>query len=78
MTADVTMDEMIELDLKPLEDDGPRAASVSDRIICSTSSDGQTTIHRFGEGGGLVLTAEETQQVYGFLADTARIWGAVL
>jgi hypothetical protein len=74
MTEEMTLDDVLEFDLKPLEDDGQRAAKVADRIVCSTSSDGQTTIHRFGSAG-LVLTAEETRQVYEFMAQTARIWG---
>ena len=47
------------------------------RLICSASSDGQTTIHRFGEAG-IALTADETREVYEFLANSARILGAEL
>lgn len=79
--ADEMVGQLIDFDLTPFDpedDSDPRAFPRSRRLICSTSSDGQTTIHRFGDGGGLVLTAEETRQVYEFMAQTARIWGAVL
>lgn len=78
--ADVTLDEIFDFDLTALDedDDSDQAAYPrSRRIICSTSSDGQTTIHRFGNVG-IVLTAQETRQVYEFLSDSARIWGAAL
>ena len=45
-----------------------------DRVIFSASSDGQTTIHRFGTVG-LVLTARETRELAGFLAETSSLWG---
>ncbi len=80
--SDVTLDEIFDFDLKPLgeddEDDSePRPFASARRLVCSTSSDGQTTIHRFGSVG-IVLTAAETRQVYEFLSDSARIWGAAL
>ena len=78
--ADVTLDEIFDFDLTALdEDDDSDLAAFprSRRIICSTSSDGQTTIHRFGNVG-IVLTPQETRQVYEFLSDSARIWGAAL
>lgn len=78
--ADVTLEEIFDFDLTALdEDDDSDLAAYprSKRIICSTSSDGQTTIHRFGNIG-IVLTAQETRQVYEFLAASARIWGAAL
>ena len=78
--ADVTLDEIFDFDLSGLdyEDDSePRPFASARRLVCSTSSDGQTTIHRFGDVG-IVLTAAETRTVYEFLADSARIWGAAL
>lgn len=78
--ADVTLDEIFDFDLTALDEDDdtdPHAFPRSRRIICSTRSDGQTTIHRFGNVG-IVLTAQETRQVYEFLSDSARIWGAAL
>lgn len=77
--ADEMAEPSIDFDLRPFDpdDDSDPAAFPRDRIICSASSDGQTTIHRFGSAG-IVLTARETRQVYEFLADAARIWGAVL
>ena len=78
--ADVTLDEIFDFDLTALDEDDdtdPHAFPRSRRIICSTSSDGQTTIRRFGNVG-IVLTAQETRQVYEFLSDSARIWGAAL
>ena len=80
--SDVTLDEIFDFDLKPLgeddeDDSDPRPFASARRLICSTSSDGQTTIHRFGSVG-IVITAAETRQVYEFLSDSARIWGAAL
>ena len=80
--SDVTLDEIFDFDLKPLgeddEDDSePRPFASARRLVCSTSSDGQTTIHRFGSVG-IVITAAETRQVYEFLSDSVRIWGAAL
>jgi hypothetical protein len=57
------------------DDSDQHAFPRSRRLICSVSSDGQTTVHRFGSVG-IVLTAEETNLVYEFLAHTARIWSA--
>ena len=78
--ADVTLDEIFDFDLSGLDDEDdsePRPFAATRRLECSTSSDGQTTIHRFGDVG-IVLTAQETRTVYEFLSDTARIWGAAL
>ncbi len=78
--ADVTLDEIFEFDLSGLDDEDdsePRPFAAARRLVCSTSSDGQTTIHRFGDDG-IVLTAAETRTVYEFLADSARICGAAL
>jgi hypothetical protein len=61
----------------PDDDSDPHAYPRARRLICSASSDGQTTIHRFGDVG-ICLTAEETREVYEFLANSARIWGAAL
>lgn len=61
----------------PEDDSDPHAFPRSRRLVCSASSDGQTTFHRFGETG-LVLTADETREVYEFLANSARIWGGAL
>ena len=76
---DIESEELFEFDLRPLPDDDsdPQAFPRSRRLICSTSSDGQTTFHRFGETG-LVLTAEETLQAYEFLANTATVWRQAL
>lgn len=61
----------------PDDDSDPIAFQRSRRIICSASTDGQTTIHRVGDRG-IVLTAEETRTVYEFLGISAPIWGAAL
>ena len=62
----------------PPDDDSDQVAFPrSRRIICSASTDGQTTIHRVGDRG-IVLTAEETRTVYEFLGISAPIWGAAL
>ncbi len=61
----------------PDDDSDPVAFTRSRRIICSASTDGQTTIHRVGDRG-IVLTAEETRTVYEFLGISAPIWGAAL
>ena len=76
---EILLDEVIEFDLKPLPDDDsdPQAFPRSRRLICSTSTDGQTTFYRYGERG-LVLTAEETMQAYEFLANTATVWRRAL
>jgi hypothetical protein len=67
------------LDLRTGTDDDsdPEAFPRSRRLICSASTDGQTTIYRFGDVG-IVLTADETREVYEFLANSARIWGGAL
>ena len=61
----------------PDDDSDPIAFPRRRRIICSASTDGQTTIHRVGDRG-IVLTAEETRTVYEFLGISAPIWGAAL
>lgn len=61
----------------PDDDSDPIAFPRSRRIICSASTDGQTTIHRVGDRG-IVLTAEETRTVYEFLGISAPIWVAAL
>jgi hypothetical protein len=74
---EISLDEIFNIELG-LDDDSDAAAYPrSRRIICSTSSDGQTTIHRFGSTG-IALTAEETREVYEFLANSARIWGGAM
>ncbi len=74
---EIRLDELFDIDIDDSDpdDDSDPAAFRRARIVCSASSDGQTTIHRFGSIG-IVLTARETRQVYEFLADSARIWGA--
>ena len=76
---EIRLDELFDIDIDDSDpdDDSDPAAFRRARIVCSASSDGQTTIHRFGSIG-IVLTARETRQVYEFLADSARIWGARL
>lgn len=62
-------------ELDPEDDtDGLSFRRSRDRVIFSASSDGQTTIHRFGTAG-LVLTARETRELAGFLAETSSLWG---
>ena len=83
LPPEVSADEMLVEELfttigTDAEDDiDERAYPRSRRLICSASTDGQTTIHRFG-AGGIALTAEETREVYEFLANSARIWGGAL
>lgn len=75
---EIQMEEIFAYDLaaRDLEDDSdPQAFPRSRRLICSVSSDGNTTIHRMGSVG-IVLTAEETLEAYEFLAHTARIWSS--
>ena len=72
---EIDLEEIFAYDLaaRGLDDDSdPHAFPRSRRLICSTSSDGQTTFHRVGDTG-LVLTAEETLQAYEFLANTASV-----
>lgn len=45
----------------------------SRRVICSASSDGQFSIHRFGEVG-ITLTAAEARTVFEFLEDAQPIF----
>ena len=45
----------------------------SRRIVCSASSDGQFTIHRFGDPG-ITLTAAEARTVFEFLEDAQPIF----
>ena len=74
---EIGLDEIFSIDLGNDDDSDERAYPRSRRLVCSASSDGQTTIHRFGSTG-IVLTAEETREVYEFLANSARIWGGAL
>ena len=74
---EIKLDEIFNISLGNDDDSDERAYPRSRRLICSASTDGQTTIHRFG-AGGIVLTAEETREVYEFLANSARIWGSAL
>ena len=64
-------------DWLPDDDSDPEAFKRARRLICSASTDGQITVHRFGEPG-LALTAEEAHTLYEFLADAARIWGKAI
>lgn len=73
---EIGLDEIFDIELGD-DDSDEKAYPRSRRLICSTSSDGQTTIHRFGSVG-IALTAEETRDVYEFLANSARIWGGAL
>ena len=73
---EITIDEVFDFDLEPVPDDDSDPAAFPRsrrRIVCSVSSDGQTTIHRFGVGG-IVLTAAETRDLYEFLMSTLTIW----
>jgi hypothetical protein len=74
---EINLDEIFNIDLGNDDDSDDRAYPRSRRLICSASTDGKTTIHRFGDCG-IVLTAEETREVYEFLANSARIWGSAL
>lgn len=74
---EIGLDEIFDIQLGNDDDSDQHAFPRARRLICSASSDGQTTIHRFG-AAGIVLTAEETREVYEFLANSARIWGAAL
>ena len=56
------------------EDDSDQFAFPrSRRIVCSASSDGQFTIHRFGDPG-ITLTAAEARTVFEFLEDAQPIF----
>ena len=74
---EIGLDEIFDIGLGNDDDSDERAYPRSRRLVCSASSDGHTTIHRFGSTG-IVLTAEETREVYEFLANSARIWGGAL
>lgn len=75
---EIDVEEIFNFDIDEIdpEDDTDDLAfrRSRNRLICSASSDGQTSFHRFGTVG-LVLTARETRDVYDFLAETARVWG---
>lgn len=75
---EIDVEEIFNFDIDGLdpEDDTDDLAfrRSRDRVIFGASSDGQTTIHRFGTVG-LVLTAMETRELAGFLAETSSVWG---
>lgn len=72
---EIGVEEIFDIELDAEDDTDEPAFARSKRLICSASTDGQVTIHRFGNVG-IALTAAEAREVYGFLADTARVWGA--
>ena len=75
---EINVEEIFNFDIaefEPEDDtDGLAFRRSRDRMIFSASSDGQTTIHRF-DTVGLVLTARETRELAGFLAETSNLWG---
>lgn len=75
---EIDVEEIFNFDIEEFEPeddtDGLAFRRSRDRMIFSASSNGQTTIHRFGTVG-LVLTARETRELAGFLAETSSLWG---
>lgn len=75
---EIYVEEIFNFDIGELDPedntDGPAFHRAHGCMIFSASSDGQTSIHRFGTAC-LVLTAKETRELAGFLADTSSLWG---
>lgn len=75
---EISVEEIFSFDIEEFEPeddtDGLAFRRSRDRVIFTAGSDGQTTIHRFGTVG-LVLTARETRELAGFLAETSTLWG---
>ena len=62
-----------QLDGDPDDDSDEFTFPRSRRLICSASSDGQFSIHRFGDTG-ITLTAAEAKTVFQFLEDAQPIF----